>query len=165
MNSPEAKMRKQQSILMCSGLAVILFGAWEIIRMILMRYMDANHFMDYLEEFGITSDVLDIDIIMIVLIVVMIINLFIRSYVGISAIKEGMGLKTKGFVYLLIALIQLVVSISADIKDINTFINVDFQLEYVLTAIIDISIHIATFEILISAIRLRIFRKKLPELL
>lgn len=163
MSSPEAKMRKQQSILMCSGLAVILFGAWEIVRTMLMRYMDATHFMDYLDVVGITSDVLSFNAIMIIIVIVMILNLLMRSYIGVNAIKEGQGLKTKGIAYILLALIELVAATMADIHDLNTYINVNFQPEYILTTIIDISIHIATLEIIISAIKLRTIRKTMSE--
>lgn len=165
MNSPEAKIRKQQSILISSGTAVILFGVWSIVRIVLLRFIDTTHYISYFELDNI-PDILDIsaaqyaNIFMVFLVILLFIDLIIRTYIGFSAIKEGQGKYKKHITYIVVAGICAFMSICSDISSVISFIKGDVTFEWFLSVIIDISIHIATIEIVISAIKLRIYNNK-----
>lgn len=166
MNSTEAKIRKQQSILICSGIAVILFGVWSIARIVLLRFIDKTHYVSY---FGLDTipDIPDIsdaqfaNLFMIFLVILLFIDLIIRTYIGLSAIREGQGKYKKHVTYIVVAAICALISISSDIPNAILYFKGESTLELCLSAVIDISIHIATIEIVISAIRLRKYNREL----
>lgn len=162
MNSKKSSIRKQQSILMYSGLAMIIFGIWSIVRTILMRFIDPDHFKDYISVFDGTQDVEYINIVFALLLIALLIDLSIRVYIGVCAMQEGQGKLKNSITYVIIALIVLFAAIGSDFVDIIThFTNDDkYTLEIFLTTIIDISIHIATLEVIVSAIKIRILIKE-----
>lgn len=160
MQSIEARIRKQQAILIYSGMGIIIFGVWSIVRLLLLRYLDAQHFVDMLVPEN-AIEYSDYEWLVLVIVVLMLlIDLMVRTYIGVSAIMEGYGRYRKRCVYIVVAAICAIVSISVDIIEIKSFFTGDTNFEMFLSAIVDITIHIATIEVVVAAIKLRMINKK-----
>ena len=160
MNSIDAKIRKQQSKLICSGLAVILFGVWSIVRTFLLRFIDTEHFIDFFDEYDMILDRFPLSFLFTIVVILMIIDLLFRIYIGASAINEGMGRAEKKIAYIIVAVIYMILSVSSDITSIGSYFSGESDMEVLLAAVIDMSIHLATLEIIISAIVNRRLKKK-----
>ena len=160
MRSREARIRKQQSILMCSGLAVILFGVWSIIRIVLLRFADKNHFIHLLDPTGIVQEHNLLNVVLVGILIILSIDLIIRTYIGISAMQEGLGKMKKRITYIVVAAICLAIALYTDITSTALPMNDDFSFEFFLSTVIDISAHIATFEIIVASIKLRKLMKE-----
>ena len=163
MQSVEAKLRKQQSILICSGLGVILFGVWSIIRIVLMRFMDPQHFLEVFTTAELVDEVLYERVVMAVVLVIYMLDLILRSYIGLSAIQEGNGKYKKRGTYICIATLVSVLVIITDIVDISAFFTGDTGLESFLSSVVEMTIHIATIEIVVAAIKVRILRQQIAD--
>lgn len=157
MQSIEAKIRKQQNILMYSGIFMIIFGIWSIIRIILMRYMDENQFLDLFSSIDDLSVEQIETICFMLLLAFLILDLCARLYVGLSALKEGRGLYKKHVTYIIVAFIYAVVFISYDIIFI---FEEKFVVDDVIDAVLDITTNIATIKIVMASIRVRIYEKE-----
>lgn len=161
----EAKIRKQQSILMCSGLAMILFGIWSIVRVVLMRFIEPVHFASYFAELTEPVDTAYLNLILVIALILLFIDLSIRSYVGISAIKDGTGRGNSKITYIIVAILCLVVAVGSDVASIIALINDQFDFEIFLATVVDISIHIATLEVIVAAIKIRKLTREAKALL
>lgn len=153
--SKDADIRKQETTLICSGWAMIFFGIWSIIRMVLLRFIDPDHFIDFLGDIDYQLDSSLLNLILLLFIILLFFDLLLRMYIGFSAIKEGHGKLKKRYTYVIIAIICFVISIGSDVASVITLIDDDVTFEYVLSTIIDISIQFATLEVIIASIRLR----------
>lgn len=89
MGSIDAKIRKQRSILLSSGLGVILFGIWSIVKFILMRYMDISQFERLIGTIEELPPKTYETFMFIFILVFLIFDLGARLYIGKSAISEG----------------------------------------------------------------------------
>lgn len=159
MQSLEAKIRKQQSVLICSGLGMILFGIWSIIRFLLMKYIDASWFEELLGTFDELPQADYQKIVVMIVLVILLLDLAIRLYVGLSAIREGSGFYRKHVTYIVIAFLYALFNIWADMSQMGTFFSEDIPFGIVTNVITDLTIQIATVEIIVSAIRVRYFEK------
>lgn len=150
----EAKIRKNQSHLICSGAAVIAFGLWSIIRISLMRFMDPVS----LEEFWKIPDELSREkyyfLVFTILLVLLVIDLLLRLYIGLSAIREGKG-KRKRIVYVIVAFLYGLVSVVSDPEYFIETAGSEITLTGVAMTVVDLTSCIALFEITVSSIRLR----------
>ena len=154
----EAEIRKHQDTLRCSGYAVILFGAWSIIRMVMLRIIDPLKLDSMLTAAGMESDV-DLETIAFVsLLVLLAFDLLFRLYVGRSAIKEGRG-EEKGLFYVILAAGYAGVSVWSDLFYLAGCLFGDNSLKMVGMVIIDLSTCGAMIEIVISSLRLRKLRR------
>lgn len=167
MKSVETKIRKYQSILICSGIGVILFGVWSIVRLVLMVYMDEAHLLNLIGASDMMTIRNDIDVETIKKVAIsfsfafLTFDLIARIYIGMSAIKEGRGQYKKRITYIVIAVICALISVSADVNEVVAFFRGKEEFESFLSAAIDISIHVASIEIIVAAIKVRALNKKL----
>ena len=120
-NDPlQSKLKKYESILVISGLGVIAFGLWSIIRAGIYYFLYPLEITDYLEQADIDEMMdagreaginLDTDImatgLTVLLFVVMAIDLLLRVYVGLSARAYGRGRRRRGF-YIVIVWIMVI---------------------------------------------------------
>ena len=162
MPSLEARIRKQQSILICSGIGVILFGVWSIIRFILMQFMNRNDLFGLFEEY-IIEDISPAEfeaIVFGVTIFLLIIDLLLRSYYGLSAIADGYGKYRGRGIYICVAAILALIFIGFDIVTIVESIRSGLDFDDIINVLIDITVNVATCEIVVAAIRLRLLLKQ-----
>ncbi len=112
------KLRQYRNHLVTGGTAVLAFGVWNAMRLILYALMSSNseELFTSLRAEGISS-VYIVFIIIIVLLVASSIDLIIRAYVGLSARAEGLE-KRQGKVYPVFAVILVITNFLSMIYDI-----------------------------------------------
>ena len=164
-NDPEqVAIRKYQNILIVVGTGIILFSAWTVVKMLGSFFMLKDETVEAMRRFGGEgmADVPDTAVFYITLVTVLIIMLIvlaIRAYVGLSAISEGRGKRRRG-PYLLLAVIMI---ISGTMSFIANFLSTGKEASFgALSAdtsfsglIIELTSVIMLTEMVVSAIRIR----------
>ena len=157
----EAKLRKRKDILISSGKAVILFGIWSIVRIILAELFDPEELKELIGNVSGTPDEVYLVLSFVMIIALMSIDLLIRYYVGKSAISEGNGQK-RNVAYIILAGIYVAVTIAFDCYGI-TALKDGVTIMVISTFLIDISSSFAFAEIMFSALMVRYYEKRLTE--
>lgn len=115
-NDPRmSKLRKYESILVISGLGVIAFGLWSVIRAGIFYFLNPLDLTDYLDQAEIDEMVMEgqtngvevitdnMDVVLTVLIFIgLSLDLLLRVYVGLSARAYGRGRRRRGFYSILV---------------------------------------------------------------
>lgn len=161
VQSYEAKIRKQQMMLIYSGTGVILFGIWSILQMAVMWYLDREHFISVItvdEEIPIPAYLFE-RILIITVIVLISLILLARAYIGSCAIREGYGhcKKHKGYIY--VAIVFALLMIFSDMSNVVWYFNGEVDGSTLMSAILGLISGTATIEVIISSIKLRILLK------
>lgn len=144
----QREYRKHKDNLVTSGFAVIIFGVWNVMRMIMRAITNTeainnliNAAEGLLNEFTVT-----LLIVMMALIMTSFILLFM-VYIGVSARLEGKG-KRKGYLYVILAVVLLVLEFLNTLSDLlnvldETYANVerislllDFAALYAITTLV-----------------------------
>lgn len=161
----EADIRHQQYTLFFSGLAVLFFGIWGILKLCVKFYHN---------PITIDSNLLDpgedaqfaLLLLILLYIAVIAIDSVIRLYIGLCAVSEGRG-RWKHSVYLVITAVYLIANILMsfstliDIFDWEMFIkDPKFFEETFTTILIDMTCNISFVLILIASIKMRYIVKK-----
>ncbi len=155
----DAKIRKYQDILRISGKAVVLFGVWSIIRLLVLKFFDPDTI-----EAAFINPALGIndkgmaDMVFDIAIITLIIDLVFRLIIGRCAVSEGEG-KKRSVVYIIFAIIYVVYTIVIEVLDIVNPFRRDIDLLYISTWVIDLTTCMAIIEIVISSIKLRKLKK------
>ena len=157
----DAQIRRKQSLLISSGYAVIMFGIWSIIRLILMVFLDTDSFMKNYDFFSDEYDTLEVVIACVVVVTFLLIDLLFRMHLGRRAIREGLGHKQNSM-YIIISLLYVVLSIVVDVNTLRDASSImeDHVISY---TIIDISTCIPLIVIAISALQLRTLNRQFEE--
>lgn len=180
----DAKIRKQESMLSCSGMGVIIFGIWNIIRALLMEYLDPSGFLNIssiVEEVNenianealASGEIVDISeaipmvtegLLFSFVMLFLLLDLIIRLYIGMSARMEGRGRLKKRPTYIVISglylLLEVYRNISAACKVITGVVSIDDMF----FSIADLTTCIAMVLMLISAIKLRKLLKQKKDI-
>lgn len=165
----EADIRHQQYTLFYSGMAVLFFGIWGILKLCIKFYHNPITIDPELLDPG--EDAQFALLLLILLYVALIaIDSIIRLYIGLCAVSEGRG-RWKHSVYLVITAVYLIVNILlsystlVDIFDWDMFVNdPHFFEETLTTTIIDLSCNLTFVLILIASVKLRYLAKKSRDL-
>ena len=161
----EKELRKRQNRLIDAGTGVILFAVWNVVKVNLYLGLSTfltDEFHKAAAEYGISEKYLVI-ITISVIAGVLLCQLSIRLYVGLSAIAEGKG-RPKNDRYLVLAVVLLIMEIQ--------MVYQSFDLEHVLTGkgmseimITGLCLEAASMyvllELLISGIYVKKLRKKM----
>lgn len=159
-----AKIRKHQTTLICSGLAVIAFGIWSIVRALLVFWFNMTRVRSVVSE-QMPAEGLDlspetiITISVIVVFVFLILDLFFRFYVGLSALSEGRG-KYKRSTYIVLSVLFLVLSACGQVALFVSSAREELTVKIFVTLIIEFSSNIAFVEIIRSAAAIRWYARK-----
>lgn len=173
----EKQLRRYENTLIILGFSVILFGLWSVLKVAMHYTLDNSEFMKTVHSLhenmnADTAAVISekLIIILICLMAFFFITLIIglRLFIGMSAIREGQGrLKGKGFLYLVISLVMLLMNVSSIYE---TIIHItDFSGSYnsifdkISALVIDFTSMIALLELIISSIQVKIVRNKLKS--
>lgn len=149
-----AKMRKHQTTLICSGVAVIAFGLWSILRTMMMLIFRKEYLRGLFVENGDIPLELLTKIVYITVFVVLIIDLLFRLYAGMHAIREGSG-RHKRITYVILSILYVVFFVSMDFYLLFGNFGRDISADDVAGVIIDLTTQIAFIEIIRSSIALR----------
>ena len=158
----EAEIRRHETTLIYSGYAVIAFGLWSIIRTVLMRLMDPaalqRLFFDdaslSLEEYG--------TVLYWILLVLLVLDLLYRTYLGMSAVREGQGQKKK-WVYVVLAFLYAEGCVVGDVRALISPPGGVYSLDLIVGTVVDLTSCVALLEIVWASVHLRLLKKKAAE--
>ena len=151
----EIKMRRYQNLLTVSGLGVIIFGLWTVLKTILLLFLQ-EAMVDDLPD-GLFYRVLFFTLIGGVLLI----DFLIRLFVGLSARAEGFG-KKKGYGYIVVAILIALASLASLV--LIFFDTADRSiLELIVSFIVEATSMIATVELLVAAFTVKKLKKELGE--
>ena len=151
----ERKMRRYQNLLTVSGLGVIIFGLWSVLKTILLLFMKE----------GILSEIPDDTFVHVMFFLILggilLIDVLIRLYVGLSARAEGFG-KKKGYGYVVIAILMALASMTSLVL-IFFDTNEQSLWELIVSVIVEATSLVVTIELLVAAFTVKKLKKELGE--
>ena len=151
------KFRKDQDILIYSGLGTIAYGGWAIIKTILLIVMRYEKTM---QSYGIDpADTATVYIVSGVVFFLLIYALCFRIYIGRSAIREGKN-KKQGAAYIPAAFLLILIGILSVFMDFFSYEEYfDDFMDGFSTILLDVTSLVTLIQLVISAIRVRKVRK------
>ena len=151
----ERKMRRYQNLLTVSGLGVIIFGLWSVLKTILLLFMKE----------GILSEIPDDTFVRVMFFLILggilLVDVLIRLYVGLSARAEGFG-KKKGYGYVIIAILMALASLTSLVL-IFFDTNEQSLWELIVSVIVEATSLVVTIELLVAAFTVKKLKKELGE--
>lgn len=156
------KYRKNQNTLSVSGSGLIILGFWSVIKTIMLITYNRGA-VDALFE-GLVDDALLETVVVVMLVVVSIIDLLIRVYVGTSASAEARGRK-KGYAYPVVSAAFVLLYITSLYAEIAGFfegrqISGEVLLDDIIVMVVDF-ISLGLFiSVIVSSICVKRFRRK-----
>ena len=151
----ERKMRRYQNLLTVSGLGVIIFGLWSVLKTILLLFMKE----------GILSEIPDDTFVRVMFFLILggilLIDVLIRLYVGLSARAEGFG-KKKGYGYVVIAILMALASLTSLVL-IFFDTNEQSLWELIVSVIVEATSLVVTIELLVAAFTVKKLKKETGE--
>ena len=151
----ERKMRRYQNLLTVSGLGVIIFGLWSVLKTILLLFMKE----------GILSEIPDDTFVRVMFFLILggilLIDVLIRLYVGLSARAEGFG-KKKGYGYVVIAILMALASLTS-LALIFFDSNEQSIWELIVSVIVEATSLVVTIELLVAAFTVKKLKKETGE--
>ncbi len=113
----QKELRRNRSTLVVVGLGVIAFGAWSVVKIVLMLLLDPDAFF---ETLGLTEIVSENAITRAVGFAVpgvfLALDLALRLFIGLRARREGLARKKAGMVYLVLACLLAVFTVWSDVS-------------------------------------------------
>ncbi len=167
----EKELRKRQSHLTQAGTGVMLFAAWRVISVNLylgLGMLPLEMIHEAAAEFGLNEKFFLIFLIALVA-CVLLWQLSIRMYIGLSAAAEGKG-KTKGWLYLAVTAVVM----AAELQMAWVAFDIDrilageaMEINVIISTIISFFMELASayvlLELLLSGVRVKLLRKKMKE--
>lgn len=151
----EIRLRRYQNLLTISGLGVIAFGAWSVLKTILLLFFRK----DYLER--IPDDNLFRVILFVMIGGILLFDFAIRLFVGLSARAEGKG-KKKGYAYIVIAILMALFSLASLVM---IFFDTSYTSipELIVSVIVEATSLIVIIELLVGAFTVKKLQKERGE--
>ena len=151
----ERELRRYQNLLTVSGLGVIAFGVWSVLKTLLVFFFNK-------EEFGEMPEETWARVIMFVILGALLLIVFlIHLFVGLSARAEGFG-KKKGYAYIVVAILMTCMSV-ASIVMIFLEIKETSIMELTVSLIVEATSLIVMIELLVAAFTVKKLRRELGE--
>ena len=179
-NDPkQIKLRKYENILAISGVAVIAFGVWTIIKSafyLLLQPFDIEIFIppeqlaEMEAEMGPNVDILTSGVIVGAIFFILFLDLLLRFYIGKSAYADGRARKRKRVIYVIVAIIMAVAFANGIWATVShLFIGepteqsegVEYMRGVFTSVLLDMTSLLALIELIVSAIQVRRLRKEL----
>lgn len=158
----EVKLRRYENLLTLSGLGVIAFGAWSVLKALLFMLYRGEVFEPMLAD--IADNRLAKLLVFVIVAVVLLFVFAVRLYVGLSARAEGHGRK-KGVVYVVIAILMALFSV---LSLLSIFFDSEARLknsmlEIIVSFVVETTSLIVIVELLVAAFTVKKLRKELEE--
>ena len=108
MNEDFKTLRRREDNLGISGLAVLLFSAWDIVRFVMTLVMNPHALTDFLERMSVEPDEMAIGGVVVVAIyaIILLLAFLIRLFIFFGARAESTG-KKRGWIYVIVAALVL----------------------------------------------------------
>lgn len=159
----ERELRRQQNLLVDAGMGMVMFGIWGVVKinMFLALSSDfAEAWQIALQESEIAEEYFLVGF-WVAIAIYLVLVLFSRLYIGMSAVAEGKG-KKKGYAYILMTAVLLVFNLHT-----NWYIYTEEQpvvnLNWIMGILLDMASLQIMMELVISAIRVKRLRKKMKK--
>ena len=151
----ERKMRRYQNLLTISGLGVIIFALWSVLKTILLFFLRED------VRAALPDDAASRTILLAVIIGILVIDISIRLFVGLSARAEGFG-KKKGYAYIVFAVLAALASLASLVMIFfdSTYNSIT---ELVVSVIVEATSLVVTIELLVAAFTVKKLKKELGE--
>ena len=151
----ERKMRRYQNLLTISGLGVIIFALWSVLKTILLFFLRED------VRAALPDDAASRTILLVVIIGILVIDISIRLFVGLSARAEGFG-KKKGYAYIVFAVLAALASLASLVMIFfdSTYNSIT---ELVVSVIVEATSLVVTIELLVAAFTVKKLKKELGE--
>ena len=179
-NDPkQIKLRKYENILAISGVAVIAFGVWTIIKSafyLLLQPFDIEIFIppeqlaEMEAEMGPNVDILTSGVIVGAIFFILFLDLLLRFYIGKSAYADGRARKRKRVIYVIVAIIMAVAFANGIWATVSNLLigepteqseGVEYMRGVLTSVLLDMTSLLALIELIVSAIQVRRLRKEL----
>lgn len=158
----QRELRKYENSLSVSGLVVILFGLWSVLKLGLRLVFSTLGLMNPTEDTIVDPEIQKGFLYLaIAILAVLILELGLRLYIGLTARAESRG-KKKTVVYLIIAVLLAAYSVYSLVALIRSFAAVDF-FESLVSVLVELSGLFALAELIFSSIKVKQIRKKMEE--
>lgn len=115
-NDPaQIKIRKSQNTLIVVGTGTVLFGIWDVVKVLSVLFMRKKETVEGMREstgefFAEYSDAKVFTITLVIFLLFLLILLSVRTFVGLSALSEGRGLRRRRL-YIPIAVVMIILDI------------------------------------------------------
>ena len=169
------RLRRDENTLTVVGSGVILFGVWTVVKMVLQ---EINRFPEFMAELGVDElgfeetglanlgldpNLLAMAVAFTVVIIVYLMDLGLRVFVGLSARAEGRG-RPQGRLYLILAGLLLVLSgLSFVLYVITYFSHSEYVVDADAAILVELTSFITLLQMIISAVRVRRARRMEKE--
>ena len=169
------RLRRDENTLTVVGSGVILFGVWTVVKMVLQ---EINRFPEFMAELGVDElgfeetgladmrldpKLLATVVAFTVVIIVFLMDLALRVFVGLSARAEGRG-RPQGRLYLILAGLLLVLSgLSFVLYVITYFSHSEYVVDADAAILVELTSFITLLQMIISAVRVRRARRMEKE--
>ena len=169
------RLRRDENTLTVVGSGVILFGVWTVVKMVLQ---EINRFPEFMAELGadelgfeetgladlgLDPNLLAMAVAFTVVIIVYLMDLGLRVFVGLSARAEGRG-RPQGRLYLILAGLLLVLSgLSFVLYVITYFSHSEYVVDADAAILVELTSFITLLQMIISAVRVRRARRMEKE--
>jgi hypothetical protein len=151
----EVKLRRYRNLLTISGLGVIAFGLWSVLKTILLFVFREEALA------ALPDDVLTRVIFFVIVGVLLLTDFAIRLFIGLSARAEGLG-KKKGYAYLVFAVLLALAS-AASVAAIFFDTGTTSILEIIVSVIVEVTSLVAVIELIAAAIHVKRLGKECGE--
>lgn len=158
--------RKYSNRLMMAGRAIIMFGLWSSLRVIILTWFGMDDTLKYFFDVAkhmvsenSVDQVLMYTIAILVVVIALGVPFLINFLLGRGAIREGQGVKKSNLYIIVCAILFILTIISFFVVETE-----EVYLElWIATMIVDITLCIAYVDVVYSAIRLRMYDKRRKE--
>lgn len=158
-----AEIRRHQTNLICSGLAVIAFGVWSIVRAAMTLWLNWAEVVEMAAAIVDVDDVpvsLDFIVVLAYLLVCipLLLDLGFRLYAGLSAYAEGSGMR-KRITYVVLSILYLVIVLGIDAVLFVISAKAEFDLDNVVVLVVELTSCIAFYQIIRSSLAIRRYER------
>lgn len=160
----EVKLRRYQNLLTISGLGVIAFSLWSIMKSFLFIFLRNEVFTEALKMKNVPDDFRVRAILYSIFGSIILFDFLLRLYVGLSARAEGFG-KKKGYAYIVVAFLIAIASLFSIVMiffDIR-FTGVTSLMELIVSIIVEITSAVVMIELIAAAFTVKKHNRELGE--
>lgn len=157
--SVEEKLRRYQNTLVIAGTGVIVFGIWSVVKVILAIFLMPPWYEELLKS--ARENQVDIQMIKWFLVIMPVLSLLLRLYVGGSARAEGLG-RRSGRGYLAVGILLSLFALLNLIYDGAVFdLAADDLVDQVAQTLLDLTSLSALLEVIVSGFRVKTLARRL----
>lgn len=155
----EVKLRRYRNLLTISGLGVIAFGLWSVLKTIMIMLLRED-VREYIRQ--IMPDNTTVKLVVFGMLGgVLLFDLLLRLYVGLTARSEGFG-KKKGYAYIVLAILMALGSVASIVILFSDASSQD-PLEMIVSFIVEATSLVILIELLVAAFTVKKLTKECGE--